>query len=328
MADTPQGSTVGDLIDSRYELLSGLGSGAFGEVWRAFDRNRGHEVALKLMEATAEDDAWAEATMLTRLESPNILRVNKAALAIDVPYLDTALAESGTAADLAGSNGLAPAAAVRVMRGLLCGLGVVHEHRILHRDIKPSNVFMTRTGDAQLGDFGVAAPMEADGTASVHGDPNIRPPEAFDRGGGRSSVASDIYGAGLTFYALLAGWLPFDFWSDPAWSEPIAQVRAGARDIRDVVPHVSLSLAKVLRKAIALEPDDRWQSAAAFDRALGRLPVLACDVTQQGPHAGHERCWRVRRRRDSHEFDVCVAVSGVTAAQLPSRLRTAFERFH
>lgn len=308
MAGAGPSHAVGDLFDDRYELLGPLGNGVYGEVWRARDQHRGHVVAVKIMEHTDEDAAWKEATRLTQLESPHILRVNNAALAIDVPYLDTAVAQRGTAESAADQVGMAPARAVRLARGLLRGLELCHQQRLLHRDIKPSNVFLTATDDAQLGDFGVAAVMDSAGTASVHGDPDIRPPEVLK--GGRCTVASDVYGAGLTLYAMLTGELPFNFWSDHDFRRHETEVDAGPADIRDVAPNVSTPLAKVVRTAVALNASDRYESAAAFDAALARMPSVRADHEPILPHPGHTRCWRVVRRADGHTISVCVEPLG------------------
>ena len=152
-------NAVGDLFAGRYLIEARLGDGAYGEVWRAKDQHRDQVVALKILSSTQPDDAWQEARRLTELESPNILRVNNADLAIDVPYIASALATRGTAADEMTPLGMAPARAVHVIRGALRGLQLCHDRRILHRDVKPANIFIGATGDAQLGDFGCAALM-------------------------------------------------------------------------------------------------------------------------------------------------------------------------
>ncbi len=326
--------TKGELFAGRYELGDEpLGRGEFGEVWPAYDRKRRHHVALKLLRTDDEvaqrlsrnheladsydpvaDSAWQEASLLTSLESPNILRVNNADMAVDVPFIDSVLAAGGTARDEMRPHGVTPSRAVHLLRGTLRALQLCHDHGLLHRDVKPSNVFITSTGDAQLGDFGCAGRMNEDGTAKPIGDPSVRPPDVLK--GARASVAADVYGAGVTLYALLAGEEPFPRRSDEDFKALRARVAAGMPDIRDVAPHVSLALAKVVRRATAPKAADRYATAADFDAALAGLARPKADMSRlsaddSGPmHAAHQRCWRVVRRSDLATGYVCQRPSG------------------
>lgn len=300
-------SVPGDRVAERYELIELLGQGRYGVVWKVHDHNRGRESALKLMFNTGEADAWREATLLTRLESGHILPVRNAHVAVDVPYIETAIAERGTAEAALSPHGLEVTRAVRLTRGMLQGLELCHQRRLLHRDIKPSNVFLTATDDAQIGDFGVAAIMETDGWAPPHGDPDIRAPELFN--GGMATASSDVYSAGLTLWAMITGHLPFDYWSDEDMPRHAADVLKGPPAIRDLAPHVSRSLAKVLKTAIEKEPAKRYATAADFDHALAKLPRVKVTIAPIAAHAGHEACWTVRRIKDGQVINVCHSVA-------------------
>lgn len=297
----------GERIAGRYELIEILGQGKFGVVWKAYDHHRGQHGALKLMFRALQSDAWREATLLTRLESDHILPVRNADVSVDALYIETAIAERGTAESAIQPHGLEVTRAVRLTRGLLQGLELCHQHRLLHRDIKPSNLFLTATDDAQIGDFGVAALMGADGTAPVHGDPDIRPPELFR--GGLATVSSDVYSAGLTLWALITGALPYDFWADTDMARHGDEVITGPPDIRDVSPHISRTLAKVIRTAIHGDPTKRYASAAAFDRALANLAPVKISVERAIGHSGHHACWDVVRLRDQQKITVCHSIA-------------------
>jgi serine/threonine-protein kinase len=260
-------------------------------VWKAVDTTTGRTVALKLlnpMHATP-DAAWAEATRLTRLESPHLVRVHGAALAIDIPYIDMALAEGGSTAKKMTPYGVPQAVAVRWAQQVSRGLQLCHSNGLVHRDVKPDNVLLSRTNEALLGDFGVAAIMALDGTASEHGDAEIRAPEAF---GGRCSAVGDVYSLGATLFAFLTGRYPHVF-ADHGndLNVFVDAVSAGAPDIRDVAPHVNRTLAGVVRTALSVDPGARYQTAAEVDAALSRVHATSRTVHQIPPHDPGGRCW-------------------------------------
>ena len=304
--DPAMSNVPGARVAGRYELIEILGQGRYGIVWKVHDHHRGRDSALKLMFQTGEAEAWREATMLTRLESDHILAVRNADVSVDAPYIETAIAERGTAQSALEPHGLEVTRAVRLTRGMLQGVELCHQRRLLHRDIKPSNVFLAATDDAQIGDFGVAAIMEADGSAAPHGDPDVRAPELF--AGGPATATSDVYSAGLTLWAMITGHLPFDYWSDQDPTRHEGEVAKGPPDIRDLAPHVSRTLAKVIRTAIHPDPNLRYATAADFDRALAGLPAVKTTITSVAPHAGHEACWTVRKIKNGQEVNVCHSI--------------------
>lgn len=310
----------GNTIANRYRVLQFLGRGTFGEVWRAVDTHRNHEVALKLILSRDRAATWYEASILTALRSEHILEVNNADVYVDLPYLDTALAACSLDAR-ADPFGVAPRVAVDWMRRALRGLELCHQRGLLHRDIKPHNIFLTAAGDAKLGDFGVAAFMDAGGTADAHGDMRVRAPELFT--GGRASVASDIYSAACTLYALVVGRLPFEGYAHVP--DLVAAITQGNYDaVRDRAPHVSMALAEKIKTGMDLNPNRRFQSAAVFDNALA-LPKRSRQFTPGPPHQGHLRCWAVTG--SGRDIDVCVLASARSNRFLvETRYRTSGNR--
>jgi serine/threonine protein kinase len=266
---------VGALIASRYEVLEYLGSGGYGEVYRVRDHHLDATFALKLMRRFASTNVWAEGQILMRLRSQYILEVENADIDAGVPFLVTAFAANGSADGPMDPIGVPPERAVRWVRHACRGAARTHASRLLHRDIKPHNLFLTASGEAQLGDFGVAVLMDANGEAASFGTPVTRAPEVT--AGGNTSVASDVYSLGATLYALLSG----------GYSNVL-----GDPPIRDVAPHVSLALAQRVHTAIAPDPADRYGSPAEFDAALGDLPVPRRAWRRTDEHAGHTACFR------------------------------------
>ncbi|WP_228836518.1 serine/threonine-protein kinase [Nocardia brasiliensis] len=333
--------TVGDLIANRYRLQHTLGHGTYGEVWKATDTHRHYAVALKLILNRNRQATWREAAILTALKSEHILGVNNADVFDDVPYIDTDLAECSLEVPTQ-PFGTEPGLAVDWMRRALRGLSLCHQRGLLHRDVKPQNIFLTTTGDAKLGDFGVAALMDQAGTADAHGDMRIRAPELFRTG--RASIASDVYAAACTLYALVGGELPFAGHSLQADLEN-AVMHGDYTPIRDKSPHITRTLAERIKTGMALNPADRFSSAAAFDNALA-LPSQSRRFTPRAPHAEHLRCWTatgsagalricvladthptrrvVETRHEASGNRVTQHCFNTTLGDLPKRLRAVF----
>jgi serine/threonine protein kinase len=288
----------GDLIDDRYQLIALLGQGGFGEVWRALDRHRNYEIALKLLRAGDRRGAWREASILTALRSPHILEVNNADIFVDVPYLDTALARRSLD-QVAKGIGIEPHRAVECMRRALRGLELCHTRRLLHRDVKPANLFEDFNGDVRLGDFGAAEIMDEHDTAAQAGDPRVRAPETYT--GGRYTVRSDIYGSAVTLYFLLAGRWPFD--QNVAADLDRAIQEGDTPNLRDLAPHVSLGLSRIVARGMSLNHASRFATAAAFDSALGSLPARARRFDPIVAHPGHLRCWEAHG--NSSDLSIC-----------------------
>jgi eukaryotic-like serine/threonine-protein kinase len=298
----------GAMIANRYRLEALLGRGGYGEVWRALDTHRSHLVALKLILNRNRSATWREASLLTALKDEHILEVNNADVAVDLPYLDTALAACSLDAK-SMPLGVEPGLAVDWMRRALRGLALCHRRGLLHRDIKPRNIFLSASGDAKLGDFGIAQVMDSAETADPEGDWHIRAPELFQ--GGRASVASDIYSSGVTLYALIAGRLPYE--GIDLMPDLVAAVSASRYEpIRDAAPHVSQELADRIRKAMSLDPRQRFATASEFDNALS-LRTRARRFTPIAPHESHERCWMTDGAGGS--LHVCVRDSSLTGGR-------------
>lgn len=292
----------GGLLGGRYELREKIGQGGFGEVWRAWDRNRSHEVALKLLFRGRHSDAWVEASLLTQLKSPYVLEVHNADVIVDVPFLDTALAK-GSLDRLCHTRGIEPHFAVEAMRRALRGLSLCHSRGLLHRDVKPANIFQQHNGDIVLGDFGAAHLMGAGGLAPQAGDPRIRAPETYQSG--QQGPPADIYGAAVSLFTMLAGRWPFDQSQQADLDRAI--VRGEKPLLRDLAPHVSMALAGVVERGMHLDSDKRYATAADFDSALGKLPARVNRFSPIPEHVGHQRCWSVQGKSN---LQVCVIDDG------------------
>jgi eukaryotic-like serine/threonine-protein kinase len=158
-----------------YEILSPLGKGGMGEVYRARDVRLGREVALKLLPETAANDTESlarferEARAVAALNHPNILSIHDTGDHRGVPYAVTELLEGENLSDRLRAGPLAPKRATEIACQIADGLAAAHARGVIHRDIKPENIFLTNDGRAKILDFGIAriGPKPGDITAGI-----------------------------------------------------------------------------------------------------------------------------------------------------------------
>lgn len=282
MTDQPPGS----LVDGRYQIQALLGRGGAAAVYRALDTTTGQVVALKAFhEHASRDDAaltpWLrEARTLLELHHRNILPIYNSGVSNGVPYLALEFADADSLATiLARSFSLPPDVAVGIVREVALALDHAHRRGIIHSDIKPSNVLITRDGRVLVSDFGLAlAPGESTRTATgmVLGTPRYMAPEqargeAMDR-------RTDIFSLGVVLYEALTGVRAF---SAGSVVDVIRQiVEEDPASLRKLNPYISASLERVVFKALAKDPADRFQSAREFVRALDATGLASYVVDQ------------------------------------------------
>lgn len=284
--------SAGGVIDSRYRVRQNLGKGSYGEVYEVEDLIQQQIVALKLLDLQAQSNwPWArEAVLLTQLRSEFILPVWNASIFAGTPYIVTEVANGGAAnALIANGNRPTPRIAVRLIREASRGAARAHDAGVVHRDIKLENIFLNENGGALLGDFGMACPL-VNGVAPKDGTPATAAPEVF-RDGGESSVLSDIYSLGCSLYALLTGKYPYhDRQPQPDIAELQRLAATGTpTPLRDLAPHASVGLAKIVHKAMHLDPAERYATATELDSALGNLSPPKRDWTCHIPQPDSTR---------------------------------------
>ena len=246
-----------------------------GSIYRAVDENIGAEVAVKENLFTSEEYARQfrrEAVILANLRHPNLPRVTDH-FVIDGQgqYLVMDFIEGEDLRERIDSQGLLSDADSVILGTAICeALTYLHSRQpqIVHRDIKPGNVKITPSGNILLVDFGlakVAQGSQVTTTGARAMTPGYSPPEQY--GTARTDHRTDIYSLGATLYMSLTGALPED-----ALARAMGQIEL--TQVRKHNPKVSRRLAAVIEKAMELRPEQRYQSAEEFKKALSNTRVI------------------------------------------------------
>ncbi|HJU68648.1 MAG TPA: protein kinase [Gemmatimonadaceae bacterium] len=281
MSDEPAAllETLRAALGPDYQVDRVLGEGGMGSVFLARDVRLDRDVAVKVVSPDLASSAalrqrfLREARTIARLRHPNIVDVYTAGEGAGLLYFIMQCVPGESLRDyLEREKRVSPARAAVILRDLASALAYAHAQGIVHRDIKPENVLIdSRSGTAHLTDFGVARAFEATdermtGTGLILGSPRYMSPEQA-AGERELDGRSDIYSLGLVGYEMLTG--------EPTFSgaSPVSVI---AKQITEVPPPVSTradgvppALAHAIDKAVAKDPNDRWQDAAAMATALG-----------------------------------------------------------
>jgi serine/threonine-protein kinase len=287
---TPAGARFipGREIAGRYRIVSLLGKGGMGEVYRADDLKLGQPVALKFLPPALEANPDRLARLLNEVRLArqvshlNVCRVYDVSDVDGRHFLSMEYVDGENLASLLKRIGRLPGdKAVELARQICSGLSAAHSEGILHRDLKPANVMIDGRGRARITDFGLAAlPGEIGSEDLTAGTPAYMAPEQL--AGTAVSVQSDIYSLGLVLYELFTGRMAF-----PAASrDEMARLRAESAPTRpsDHVEGLDPAVERVLLQCLAANPSDRPRSAQAVSAALpGGDPLAAAIAAGETP---------------------------------------------
>lgn len=259
----------GALLNNRYRIVEILGQGGMGSVYRAIDENLGLEVAVKDNLFTTDEYARQfrrEALILAGLRHPHLPRVTDHFIINGQgQYLVMDYIEGEDLRERMERIGVLPDEDIITIGAAVCeALSYLSSRKpsIVHRDIKPGNVKITPQGQIFLVDFGLAKTLDGSQETTTGAramTPGYSPPEQY--GTARTDHRSDIYSLGATLYAALTGAIPED-----ALARAMDQL--ALTPIRNYNTRVSRKLAQAMEKALAVRPDDRYQSADEFKQAL------------------------------------------------------------
>lgn len=259
----------GTLLHKRYRIVEILGQGGMGSVYRAMDENLGVEVALKENLFTTDEYSRQfrlEAVILANLRHPNLPRVtDHFVIGEQGQYLVMDYIDGEDLRQRMERIGFIPEEdAIQIGAAMCDALGYLHSRKppILHRDVKPGNVKITPEGNIFLVDFGLAKVVQgsqATTTGARAMTPGYSPPEQY--GTARTDARTDIYSLGATLYAALCGIIPEDGLAR-------AMDNAQLTPLRKRNSKISRRMAAAIEKAMAVYPEERFQTGDEFKKAL------------------------------------------------------------
>ena len=283
LAEDRSPSLLGQQIGS-YKILSLLGAGGMGAVYRARDTRLGREVAIKVLPSAFATDPdrlrrfEQEARAAGQLNHPNILAIYDVGTHQGSPYIVCERLEGETLRDRLKGTALPQRKAVEVAVQIARGLAAAHEKGIVHRDLKPENLFLTSDGRLKILDFGLAklTRPQSDGSQTdstetqvgtlpglVLGTLGYMAPEQVR--GEAVDHRADLFNFGAILYEMLSGQRAFRGKSDVETMHAI--VKEEPPDLAGLNPHIPSALQRIIRHCLEKGPQERYQSASdiAFD---------------------------------------------------------------
>jgi hypothetical protein len=308
-----QGSRLGP-----YEILAPLGAGGMGEVWRARDTRLGRDVAIKVLPRHLDADAEArarferEAKAISSLSHPHVCVLHDVGSTDGTSYLVMELLEGETLAARLVRGRLKLEEALRIGIQVADGLAAAHRRGLIHRDLKPANVILTRSG-AKILDFGLAkrtrdgseggagdggsattavlaaGPLTSNG--EILGTVQYMAPEQLE--GRPADHRADLFALGAVLYEMITGQRAFPGQSQASVIAAILEHEP--RALTELAPASPPALDRVVRRCLAKDPEERWQSAQDLKSELEWLSAIApSGATAEPVLAG--RPTKLRRR--------------------------------
>jgi predicted Ser/Thr protein kinase len=270
---------TGQVVSDRYRIVSLLGVGGMGEVYRAEDLKLGQTVALKFLPADLASNMMLrrrfemEVKFAREITHPNVCRVHdlgedKGCVFISMEYVDG----ENLSAMLKRTGRLSEARVVEIAQELCFGLNAAHTRGVLHRDLKPANVMLDNRGRVRITDFGLAGLVGHIHPSEIRsGTPRYMAPEQL--AGKGVSEKSDIYSLGLILYELISGRPAFDGQSADTLLHQHRETTpvAPSQFVRDIDP----SMEAIILACLERDPSARPESALAIAAALPGSDLLA-----------------------------------------------------
>jgi len=261
---------VGDIV-ADYEVLSVLGQGGMGAVYRVrnvlSDREEAMKVILPDSNPDSADRFLREIKIQASLQHPNIANLRTAIRRDDGVLMIMELVDGQSLETMLAGGPLPLVPALRITDDILGALAYAHERGVIHRDIKPANILVSSTGVPKLTDFGIARASGNDGitrTGTIIGSIFYMSPEQVMSKS--TDQRSDVYSLGATAYEMLTGKRVAE--GESQYAIMNAHLTKHPASPSDISPSVPREISLVIMKALAKAPEHRHQSASAFQTAL------------------------------------------------------------
>src|SRR5579884_538945 len=259
--------TPGDRIGGRYEIIQRLGQGGMGMVFKARDRELDRIIALKTIHPILASNPAVlrrfkqEILLARQITHRNVIRIYDLGVAGDLRFITMEYVEGEDLKKRLRLRGrLAPDEAAALMKQICEGLQAAHAEDVIHRDLKPENVLIDTHGQVRIMDFGLARNEDASITATgaILGTADYMSPEQAR--GERADVRSDIFSAGILFYEMLTGELPFA--ADSAVAAMLKRTRERAPRVDSIDPSTPRWLTDIVGRCLEPDPAARYQTVA------------------------------------------------------------------
>ena len=275
-------------IPPRYEVLSQVGTGGTGVVYKVRDLETDEIVALKILkpeiaaDPAVQDNFKRELCLARKITHKNVCRIHDFSRSNGTAYASMEFIEGESLLSRLNRVGALPVnQAFEIARQICAGLREAHAQGIVHRDLKPANIMLDRSGTVKIMDFGVARLIEGNGpmTGTIVGTPAYMAPEQAELK--PVGPCTDIYALGLVLYEMITGSPAFH--GDSPVAVALKQIREYPKRPREIVPKLSHPVEAAILKCLQKDPAKRFQSVnelgAALERAARAKAVPAWRVS-------------------------------------------------
>ncbi|KFN44123.1 serine/threonine-protein kinase [Arenimonas oryziterrae] len=266
-----------------YEIVSELGRGGMGVVYKGYEPALTRYVAIKELAPSLAHDAMLverflrEARSMASLNDPHIIQIYFIGQENEQPFFVMEFVDGESLSGLLKREGrLTPGDALKILHQSAQGLSVAHDRGVIHRDVKPANLMLNQRGQVKIADFGIALAnhdfnSKLTGTGEFVGTPGYLSPEVCL--GKAVDQRSDIFALGIVLFEMLTGRTPFS--DESPLKLMLDVVQSEIPDVRELNQDVDPEVANILTRMLAKDPAERYQSAHELIADLEKHPLVS-----------------------------------------------------